>query len=73
MLDQRRRRWADVVQMLYKCFLRGQRSKQDTLCQNWCGDGPTSKTVEKHYTILFQSVVFGGLHSYKCDYQSNQH
>ena len=21
MLDQRRRRWADVVQMLYKCFL----------------------------------------------------
>ena len=22
MLDQRRRRWANVVQMLYKCFLR---------------------------------------------------
>ena len=21
MLDQRRRRWADVVQMLYKCFV----------------------------------------------------
>ena len=21
MLDQRRRRWADVVQMLYKCFM----------------------------------------------------
>ena len=21
MLDQRRRRWADIVQMLYKCFM----------------------------------------------------
>ena len=21
MLDQRRRRWADIVQMLYKCFI----------------------------------------------------
>ena len=25
MLDQRRRRWADVVQMLFKCFVRRRR------------------------------------------------
>ena len=42
-LDKRRRRWADVVQMLYKCFLFAGMCMQKFFCapaahiqQNWC-------------------------------------
>ena len=32
MLDQRRRRWDDVVQMLYKCFVFAGSLSHDLLC-----------------------------------------
>ena len=32
MLDQRRRRWADVVQMLYKCFVFGGMASIYVIC-----------------------------------------
>ena len=34
MLDQRRRRWADVLQMLYKCFVFAGYTRQVELLQN---------------------------------------
>ena len=39
MLDQRRRRWADVVQMLYKCFVfSGLRTSGDPIYKiRWLG------------------------------------
>ena len=40
MLDQRRRRWADVVQMVYRCLCLLGTTKDmgsyPTVCQNWC-------------------------------------
>ena len=44
MLDQLRRRWADVVQMLCKCFVFAPQScRQDTLAQRHLIIGPTSR------------------------------
>ena len=59
MLDQRRRRWADVVQMLYKCYVfagmyvhvryivaRQTRDVDTILCCTYVG--PASQTLVQH-------------------------
>ena len=57
MLDQRRRRWADVVQMLYKCFVfTGISVIQSHLTRHRClSVGPTYADVG---TALKQRLLF---------------
>ena len=48
MLDQRRRRWSDVVQILYKGFVFDGThcpGKHDNLNRCWFNAGPVSQTV----------------------------
>ena len=57
MLDQRQRRWADVVQMLYKCFafaeiVRKYIQKQDTLNQCSFNVGSTSQMMAQQKKII---------------------
>ena len=56
MLDQRRRRWADVVQMLYKCFVFDgmllQSNKYEMWTQCWSNAWPPSPAVDQQISII---------------------
>ena len=59
MLDQRRRRWADVVQMLYKCFVFARMdtvpSKHNALNQCWSSVVEGGPTLNQHLFNVFCS------------------
>ena len=57
MLDQRRRRWADVVQMLYRFFVLAGLALDKDLTQWFCNVRPTSANITKTY---FQRLGFAG-------------
>ena len=76
MLDQRRSRWADVVQMLYKCFVFAGEdvpSKHETMIQCLFNVGPTSDTVGQHRSDIGKTVDQMLGHRLRRGPASNQH